>query len=175
MKYGFRKTKATVSKKRTIRHDNRDYYVTLGADRFSRHKSTPVHISRYKDKLFIFEQGEDGILVGEALARQPFERPPEPETQVQPDELDMIIILLEEHRMVVDRPVIIDVYHKGLTLACARQILDYNQARYTNYMKKMRQPTVRKGAALFNAFILDCQKSVRSNHVATYASLGGLR
>jgi len=82
MKYGYKKVKATVSKKRTIRHDNRYYYVTSGADRFSRHKSTPVKISRYKDKLFIFEPKEDGILLGEALAKKPFDRPPEPEPTV---------------------------------------------------------------------------------------------
>ena len=67
VKYGFRKIKATVSKKRTIRHKNRDYYVTCGAELFSRHKSTPVQISIYRDKLFIFEQGEDGILLGKPL------------------------------------------------------------------------------------------------------------
>jgi hypothetical protein len=72
MKYGFRKTRATVSKKGIIRHDNQDYYVTAGIALFSRHKSTPVQISRYNDKLFIFEPGEDGILLGEALARRPF-------------------------------------------------------------------------------------------------------
>lgn len=172
MKYGFKKIKATVSKKRTIRHDNRDYYVTTGADLFSRHKSTPVQISRYKDKLFIFEQGEDGVLLGEALARQPFDRPPEPEAiKIEPDELSMIMRFLEQHSMiVVDRPTLIELHHKGLTLAQAKQIFHHNQARYTAYMKKMRQPETRKRVALFNAFILDCQKSMVSNHVPTYAS-----
>jgi transposase len=175
MKYGFKKIKATVSKKRIIRHDNRDYYVTTGADLFSRHKSTPVQISRYKDKLFIFEHGEDGILLGEALARQPFEKPPEPEAvEVEPDELSMIIGFLEQHSVIVDRPTLIEVYHKGMTLAQAKQIFNHNQARYTAYIKKMRQTDERKGMALFNAFILDCQKSMYSNHVATYASHGDL-
>jgi hypothetical protein len=175
VKYGYRKIKATVSKNRTIRHDNRDYYVTSGADRFSKHKSTPVQISRYKDKLFIFERGEDGMLLGEALARKPFDKPPEPElTIVQPDELDTIIILLEKHNMVVDRPALIEIYHKGLTLARAEQVLQHNQSRYTDYIKKMNQPQTRKNQALFNAFILDCQKSINTNHVATYASHGDI-
>jgi len=76
--------------------------------------------------------------------------------------------------MVVDRPTLIETYHKGMTLAQIKRIFNHNQARYMAYMKKMRQPKDRKGTALFNAFILDCQKSVNSNHVATYASHGDL-
>jgi len=175
MKYGYRKIKATVSKKRTIRHGNRDYYVTSGADRFSKHKSTPVQISRYKDKLFIFERGEDGMLLGEALAKKPFDKPHEPEpSPVQPDELDTIIILLEKHNMTVDRPALIEVYHRGLTLARAEQVFHYNQSRYTDYIKKIKQPGTRKNQALFNAFLLDCQKSINTNHAATYASHGDI-
>ncbi len=175
MKYGFRKKKATVSKNKIIRHANRDYYVTSGADLFSRHKSTPVKISLYNDKLFIFEHGEDGILLGEALARRPFEKPLAPEpVSIEPDELSIIIDFLEHQNMVVDRPTLIETYHKGMTLAQIKRIFNHNQARYMAYMKKMRQPKDRKGTALFNAFILDCQKSVNSNHVATYASHGDL-
>ena len=175
MKYGFRKIKATVSKNKIIRHANRDYYVTSGADLFSRHKSTPVKISLYNDKLFIFEHGEDGILLGEALARLPFEKPPPPEpVSVEPDELSMIIDFLEQHNMIVDRPTLIEAYHKGMTLTQTKRIFNHNQARYMAYMKKMKQPEKRKGMALFNAFILDCQKFVNSNHAATYASHGDL-
>jgi hypothetical protein len=176
MKYGFKKIKATVSKKRTIRHDNRDYYVTTGAELFSRHKSMPVQISRFKDKLFIFEHGQDGILLGEALARQPFARPTEPEVvvDVKPDELSRIICFLEQHSIIVDRPTLIEMHHKGLTLAQTEIIYNQNQERYAAYMKKMRQPEKRKGMALFNAFVLDCQKSMHSSHVAIYAFHGDL-
>ena len=175
MKYGFRKVKATVSSKRIIRHDKRDYYVTAGAEKFSRHKSTPVHISGFKDKLFIFEPKEDGILIGEALAKKPFEKPPALSLpHIQSDELDRIILLLSMHGMVVDRSALIEVYHRGITLAKANWILHHNQTRYTDYLKKMRQPESVKGAALFNAFILDCRKALNSNHVATYASYGDL-
>ena len=171
MKYGFRKIKATVSSKRIIRHDKRDYYVTAGAEKFSRYKSTPVHISGFKDKLFIFEPKEDGILIGEALALKPFERPLASSLpHIQPDELDRIILLLSKHKMVVDRQALIEVYHRGITLSKAIRILHHNQARYTDYLKKMRQPEVVKGAALFNAFMLDCRKALNSNHVVTYAS-----
>lgn len=174
MKYGYRKIKATVSKNRTIRHDKRDYYVTSGADRFSKYKSTPVKISRYRDKLFIFEPSEDGILLGEAIAKKPFDSRPPPAPVPVPDELDTIIALLEKHNMAVDRPILIEVYHKGLTLAQAEQVLHHNQSRYADYMKKMSQPEERKKQALFNAFMLDCQKSLNTNQVATYASHGDM-
>ncbi len=139
------------------------------------HKSTPVKISGYRDKLFIFEPGQDGILLGEALAKKPFDRPDKPGPKMQPDELDTIILLLEKHSMDVDRPVLIEMYHRGLTPARAEQVLDHNQSRYTDYLKKVRQPEARKRQALFNAFILDCQKSIYTTHVATYASHGDLK
>jgi len=175
MKYGFKKIKATVSKSKTIRHDNQDYYVTTGAELFSRHKSTPVKISRCNDKLFIFEQGQDGILLGEALALRPFDKPKDPEfVPVEPDELDMIMNFLEQRHMIVDRPALIELYHKGMSLARAKLIYHQNKARYTAYTKKMSQPEKRKGMALFNAFILDCRKIVYKNHAVTYASHGDL-
>ena len=171
MKYGFTKKRATVSTKKIIRYDKKDYYVTTGSERFSRIKSTPVHISQAEDKLFIFEPKEDGILLGEALAKKPFEKTHENGvTHLPPDELDTIIQLLAKHGMVVDRPTLIDVYHRGITLDRATQILQRNQERYTAYLKKMNQPEARKGAALFNAFILDCNKVLSTTHVPTYAS-----
>ena len=172
MKYGFQKKKATVSKKKTIRHDNQDYYVTIGADLFSSHKSTPVRISRYNDKLFVFEPGASGILLGEALAKKPFEKPLESLIEPEANDLDRIIALLEQHSMVVDRPPLIEIWHKGLSLDMAKQIFNHNQKRYSAYVKKMRQSEGRKGMALFNAFILDCQNHQRRTHVAPYASHG---
>lgn len=175
MKYGFTKKKATVSAKKIIRHDKKDYYVTTGAERFSRMKSTPVRISQAGDKLFIFEPKEDGILLGEALARKPFEKPHEDNApHLPPDELDRVIHLLTTHGMLVDRPTVIDVYHRGITLELATQVLQRNQERYAAYLKNMNQPDERKGTALFNAFILDCHKALNTTHVPTYASHGDL-
>lgn len=172
MKYGFKKTKATVSKKKTIRFDNQDYYVTLGVELFSSHKSTPVQISKYNDKLFIFEPKDNGVLLGEALAKKPFEKPIQSSAALEANELDRIITFLERHSMVIDRPILIEAYHKGLSLDLTQQIFNHNQKRYLAYSKKMRQPENRKGLALFNAFMLDCQKHQRRIHVAPYASHG---
>ncbi len=173
MKYGFTKTKATVSKKRIIRFSNQNYYVTIGADLFSRHKSTPVQISRYNDKLFIFEPKENGILLGEALAQKPPEKKVESCTKLpEENEPEQIMAFLEKHHMVVDRPALIEVYHKGLSLSQTKEIFQHNQKRYEAYLKKMKQPENRKGSALFNAFLLDCQNHLRKTHVAPYASNG---
>jgi hypothetical protein len=162
-----------VSKKRIIRFDKQNYYVTIGADLFSRHKSTPVQISRYNDKLFIFEPKENGILLGEALAQKPPEKKVEScNKQPEENELEQIMAFLEKHRMVVDRPALIEAYHKGLSLAQTKEIFQHNQKRYETYLKKMKQPENRKGSALFNAFLLDCQNYLRKTHVAPYASNG---
>jgi hypothetical protein len=173
MKYGFKKTKATVSKKKTIRFENQDYYVTLGVELFSSHKSTKVKISEYNDKLFIFEPKDNGILLGEALARKPFEKPIQLSAgQPEANELDQIITFLEHNSMVVDRLSLIETFHKGLSLDLTQQIFNHNKKRYIAYSKKMRQPNDRKGLALFNAFILDCQNHQRKTHVAPYATHG---
>ena len=173
VKYGFKKTKATVSKKKTIRFDNQDYYVTVGTDLFSSHKSTPVHISQYHDKLFIFEQAPNGILLGEALAQKPYEKQTKPSgSEPEPNELEQIISFLEQHSMVVDRPALIGYHHKGLSLAMAKNVFQLNQNRYIAFMKKIRQPEKRAGEAVFNAFLLDCGNHLRRVHIAPYASYG---
>jgi len=132
-----------------------------------------VQISKYNEKLFIFEPKNNGILLGEALAKKPFEKPIK-SLAVQPDanELDTMIAFLEQNSMVVNRPTLIETYHKGLSLGLAKQIFNHNQKRYIAYAKKMRQPENTKGLALFNAFMLDCQNRQRKSNVAPYASHG---
>jgi len=173
IKYGFTKTKATVSKKKMIRFNNRNYYVTVGTDVFSTHKSTPVQISRYNDKLFIFEPKNDGVLLGEAMSQKPYEKPiKQAGCGPEPNELELMTTFLEQHGMVVSRSSLIEYHLKGLTLAMAKNIFQLNKKRYRAYTKKIRQPQKRKGEALFNAFLLDCQNHQRRSHVAPYASYG---
>lgn len=170
MRYGFRKTPATVSKTKTIQCDNRIYCVTEGVESFSAHKSTPVKISRYHDKLFIFEPSENGILLGEATALKPPDKTVKSTTiDVEKNELEQIIELLEHHAMTVDRQMLIDVYHKGLSIDTATDIFNRNSSRYMAYREKIQQPDHIKGMAMFNAFILDCLAYQRKTHVAPYA------
>ena len=156
-----------------IRFNNRNYYVTVGADLFGSHKSTPVQISKYNDKLFIFEPKENGILLGEALAQEPYEKSAKlSDCGPEPNELELITAFLEQHGMVVGRSSLIECHFKGLTLVMTKKIYQLNQNRYASYVKKIRQPEKRKGEALFNAFLLDCQNHQRRNHIAPYASYG---
>jgi len=91
-----------------------------------------------------------------------------------PDEITKIIHFLEQRSMIIDRPALIEIYHRGVDLKQAKTIYMQNQQRYDSYMKKMRQPLQQKGKALFNAFALDCHKSMHTGHVAPYAFHGDL-
>jgi len=168
-KYGYDKIKATVSTKGTITFNNHSYHVAVGAQKFSRHKSTKVYISDLGDKLFIFEQKENGILLGEALRRVPYDKPVKRQPTVEPNAVELISAYLQEKKMAVDRPRLIDIHHKGLTLAAAKAIYQHNRQRYIAYAIKLRQPEAITGKALFNAFILDCQRQLSNRPLVEYA------
>jgi hypothetical protein len=170
MKYGFDKIKATVSKKRTITFNNRIYHVAVGAEHFSRHKSTKVYISDLADKLFIFEYKKDGVLLGEALCLQPFEKKTTEPVDIESNEVELIAEYLQAQKMRVDRLALIKIHLNGLSLATAKMIYERNKDRYRAYLLKLRQPEKIMGKALFNAFILDCQRHLSRDHVVAYAA-----
>lgn len=168
-KYGYDKIKATVSTKGIITFNKQSYHVAVGAQHFSRHKSTKVHVSDLGDKLFIFEQKENGILLGEALRREPYDKPLKKQPGAEPNAVELIGAYLQEKKMVVDRPRLIDIHHKGLTLAATKAIYQQNRQRYIAYAIKLRQPEAITGKALFNAFILDCQRQLSDSPLVEYA------
>ena len=170
MKYGFDKIKATVSKKGIITFNNQTYLVAVGAENFSRHKSTKVYISDFSDKLFIFEYKDDGILLGEALCRKPFNKPAKQQPTLESNEVELIIAYLEEQKMVADRTLLIKIHHQGLTLGVAKSIYTHNKDRYISYSSKLRQPEKITGKALFNAFMLDCERQLLNNRIVYYAA-----
>jgi hypothetical protein len=172
-KYGFRRIKATVSKRRTITFGNRKYYVAAGAENFSKHKSTKVYISCFADKLFIFEHKDNGLLLGEALCQKPFKKPVYlPEHKIELNEVELITKFLEQQGMVIERVSLIEKKESGLTLAAAKEIYNRNKKRYRNFLLKLNQPQEKIGTAMFNAFLLDCERHQRRTHVAPYASYG---
>ncbi len=174
MKYGFDKIRATVSKTGTLTHKNRIYDVVIGAEKFSRHQSTKVYISILNDKLLIFENRPDGILLGEALCRQPFviaNKASKP--KLEANEVERIAEFLENQDMVVERSELIKRHLNGLTLAMTKTIYMHNKARYNNYRLKLHRTGKATGIALFNAFILDCDRYRLRSHVAPYAANGG--
>ncbi len=170
MKYGFKKIKATVSTKSIITFKNQTYYVAVGAENFSRNKSTKVYISSFSDKLFIFENRKDGILLGEALRRKPFVKQTRQHSAVEPNDVELITAYLEEQKMVVDRIQLIEIHNQGLTPDIAKTIYANNKERYLAYSTKLRQPEKITGKTVFNAFILDCERFILKNDIVHYAA-----
>ncbi len=165
-KYGYDKVKATVSKKGTININKQAYYVAVGAENFSRHKSTPVHVSVLPERLYIFEHKEDGVLIGEALPQKPYEKPAHREKDSpEPNDVERIGDFLKSQKMMVDNVCLIELYHTGLTLELAKTICTKNQERYTAYLKKLRQPEAITRKALFKAFVLDCENHLRKERI----------
>jgi hypothetical protein len=166
IKYGYEKIKATVSVKRAITFRNQKYIVAEGAEKFSRHQSTKVVVSLVDGKLLVFEDEKDGILLGEAIRQEPFEKPSGTILpQLKENEVELIGRFLEENGMAVDRVSLIERHRLGLTLCLAKTIFEQNKPRYDSYLRKLRQPPQITGAALFNAFMLDCAKYL---HKASY-------
>ena len=162
IKYGFEKIKATVSIQGTLTFRKQKYIVVVGAEKFSRHQSTKVYISHVDGKLLIFEYKKDGIFLGEAICQKPFERPAESSLpKLKENEVELICRFLQENAMVVDRVSLIQLHRHGLSLALAKTVYEHNQPRYASYLRKLRQPPQVTGAALFNAFMLDCGKCLR--------------
>jgi hypothetical protein len=173
IKYGFDKISATVSPKGKITYNHHRYYVAVGVEKFSRHQSTKVYISEVNDKLLIFEHKHDGVFLAEAL---PLKAPQKPKKSSQPklpaNEVEQIAEFLQNKGMLVDPVALIDRYRNGLTLTVAKDIFDSNKSRYEKYALKLNQSKQRLGLALFNAFLIDCQRYQRRTHVAPYASSG---
>jgi hypothetical protein len=162
VQYGFEKIKATVSPKATLTFGNRKYVVVVGAEKFSRIQSTKVSVSHVDDKLLIFEHRPDGMLLGEAIAQKPYERQTADDApRLKENEVELICRFLAQKALVVDRTWLIESHRRGLSLAMVQSVYDRNKERYENYARKLRQPEQITGTALFNAFMLDCEKHQR--------------
>ena len=86
--------------------------------------------------------------------------------------VEQIIEFLENNGMLIDRPALIDCHRNGLSLPVAKDIYEDNKTRYENYTSKLDQSKQRSGVALFNAFLIDCQRHQRRTHFAPYAPSG---
>jgi hypothetical protein len=160
--YGFEKVKATVSVKGLITFRNRKYVVVVGAEKFSRSQSTIVYVSPVDDKLLLFEHKKDGVMLGEAIGQQPYEKPARSDVpKLKENEVELICRFLTGNNMVVDRLWLIERHRRGLSLAMVKTVYERNKERYDGYLRKLKQPVEITGAALFNAFMLDCEKHQR--------------
>ena len=171
MKYGFDKVKATVNTQRKIRFEKQDFYVAEGAERFSRHKSTNVIVSRVNEKLLIFEDKPDGVVIGEAVCQKKYDISALSENEVIPkNEIELISDFLEQQGMLVDPTALINANQKGLTIDMTKTIYQRHQERYENYAKRINHTGAAIGKALFNAFLVDYDRHQRNTNVAPYAT-----
>ena len=124
----FYKKKATVSKDKTIICNKQKYAVVVGAEKFSSYKSTPVKISHYRDKLYVFEDNKDGICLGEAVCQQPSQKPrsvtEKAEKRLKKNEMEQICGYLEDKQMSVDMKSLVSCYQSGLTFSIAKAIFE---------------------------------------------------
>jgi hypothetical protein len=171
MKYGFLKKNATVSKKGHITF-NKQTYVVVEKEKFSRQSSTKVVVSEYDAKLLIFENKPDGIYLADALCQGPSEKPKSNKNKdsIKSSEIDRIIFFLQKNNMSVHIKTLIKSYRKGLTFTIAKQIYDKNRSKYQQYNQL---PKPKNEIARFNAFIMDCQRYQRKDHNTIYAQRKG--
>jgi hypothetical protein len=174
MRYGFDKLRATVSKEGTITYNKQKYYVALGAEKFSNQHSTKVYVSDYNGKLLIFQYKDDGLFLGEALCQGPSEKPIFVEKNttkpLKANEVEQIAAFLEDKGMTVNTAALVARYRKGLSLKTAKHLYHTNKTRYDQYTLRLQNLPEKVGIALFNAFLVDCQRYQRQDHVAPYAS-----
>jgi len=161
MKYGFDKKKATVKKDKTVTFDKRQYTVVEGVEKFSSFKSTTVKVSHYNNKLYIFEDKNDGICLGEALCQGPSIKPEhvtkKAEKRLKQNEVELIAGYLEKKEMNVDMNILISYYRNGLTISIAKAVFEKNTTRYEKLAASLQVPN-RAGFVKFNAFLMDCKK-----------------
>jgi hypothetical protein len=172
LKYGFDKHKATVSKDKTIVSNRQKYTVVVGADKFSSYTSTPVKISHYNNKLYVFENKDDGICLGEAVCQKPSQMPEsvtqKAEQRLKRNEVEQICGYLEDRQMSVNIRSLISCYQNGLTFGIAEAIFEANMARYQKLAAKLQDPT-RAGFVRFNAFLIDVDRHRQRHADLLYA------
>jgi hypothetical protein len=77
--------------------------------------------------------------------------------------------------MAVNTVDLIARHRKGLTLALAKQLYESNKARYDSYAIKLQHSAGKVAVAVFNAFLSDCERYQRNEHVAPYATKGEVK
>ncbi|KPA12720.1 integrase [Candidatus Magnetomorum sp. HK-1] len=158
MKYGFDKKKATVNKDKTIIYSKQKYVVVVGDEKFSSYKSTTVKISQYNNKLYIFEDKEDGVCLGEAVREKPSQKPKsvtkKAEKRMKKNEVEQVVGYLENKGMSVNMKALISCYQKGLTFNIAKIVFEKNELKYAQLEAKL-QDSSRAGFVRFNAFLID--------------------
>ncbi|MCP3965821.1 MAG: integrase [Lentisphaerae bacterium] len=161
MKYGLNKKRATVNRDRTIIYDKQKYVIVVGAEKFNTYKSKAVKVSYYNNKLYLFEDKEDGICLGEAICQMPSQKPlsvlKKAECRLKKNEVEQIARYLENNQMSVDMKALIAGFQDGLTLRIAKTIFEKNKDRYIQLGANLQNQS-QIGFVMFNAFLIDFKR-----------------
>ncbi len=172
-KYGFNKKNASVIKGKDITYNKQKYYVAAGAEKFSTHCNTKVHVSDVGGKLLIFERKKDGIFLGEALPYDAFNKPKsvvkKTLNRLMANEVEQIGGFLEKMGMAVNTASLISLHREGLTIQKATKVYKANKAKYQLFTTKLHRCPEKVRYALFNAFLIDCQRSRNKYPITSYA------
>ena len=152
-RYGYPKYPATVSKTGLITLRNRQYGVVSGE--FSRQSSTKVKVSLYEDKLFLFEDREDGLCIGEAMPTQAPSREQLERIEAKihkkktENSYEKVRHYLTGLNFVINEAALLQTFNEGLTLEIAQKLV-------LTYMPKyLAQINAGKGFIAFNLLVAD--------------------
>lgn len=161
--YGYPKTKATVRRDGTLTYKNRQWQTTDA--RFMGIK-TRVRVSDLGEKLLIFEEKENGMILGSAMAVGPSTKPKFVETRSkdrsQVNDYDLISAYLEKSGMTVNHERLQEMYAKNLRLDQAVEMVTENRERYAG----------KAGFIAFHLFYSDFARAKQAEtKVPEYANL----
>ena len=163
-RYGYTKYPVTITQSGRITYRGREY-VVITEDLKHPHSSRRVKASLFGERLFLFEDRDDGVCLGEAV---PTQAPPKPqsvekkaEKRREQNEYELIVTFLEKNGMSCNRERLAELYRKGLTLAVTMQLVQENLIKYEKY----------KGFIAFNLFVSDFMRIGHKEDVKPYAHL----
>ncbi len=158
LKYGFRKEKATVAPNGKIRFQKCDYKVVTG-NFYGGRKNVKVKVSKYENKLYIFEPGEAGVSLGEAMLLSEFEKPERvkkaKEHRLKKNEFEQIVTYLEGQGMTIKKAQserLMGIYRQGLNLDKVVEIIELHKKTYESYLNNSEFSRLQVGGILCNLF-----------------------
>lgn len=157
LKYGFKKELATVSPEGRIRFKNQEYQVVVG-DCCGGSQRSKIKVSLFKDKLYLFNKEEEGVLIGEAVLICTSKTPNTKkalEIKLEKNDFERLVVFLEQQGMKIINSLfvkLLDLYKQGLTLKIAVKIIEQNKQTYDNYRTNPELNQAQVGLILGNLF-----------------------
>jgi len=157
LKYGFPKQDALIRNKGRIHFNKTDYQMISGS--YGQHMK--VKVSAYKDKLFVFETAQNGLLLGEAVRISAFVPPLRKSIQLPQNQFEYMTFLLNQNGISIkgyDLQRFTSLYKQGLDLKMTQSILNQYQTTYDKYRQL---PDEQKNTLLLNLFFAHAQTKLK--------------